>query len=267
MPAATATARAAGPVAPATRRGRVPALDWLMLALALVSVAMLVYETWGPATEEQRKQILLADYVIIGIFALEFLFRWVRDERPRSFPLRYWYELLGMVPVAHPAIRGFRLFRIVRIVVILSRFGRAADRAFGHGFTRRLLVRFRGLIVDTIGDAITVKVLDETLGVLQKGTYARNLADALERHGEAMQAIVVEKVRQDPDLGAVRHLPFFDQVVTTSGKVSQRVLVSLLRDPRMDAMVKDIIRVNVEQIRAAVRARDAELGPGASPAA
>src|SRR5688572_201005 len=123
---------------PRLRRSVGP-VDWLMLVLALLSVAMLVYETWGPVTEEQREQILLADLVIIAIFAIEFAVRWIKDDKPRTFPLRYWYELLGMVPVAHPAVRGFRLFRIVRIVVILSRFGRAADRAFGDEFTYRLL--------------------------------------------------------------------------------------------------------------------------------
>jgi len=240
-------------------RPRVTAVDWLMLALAIVSVAMLLYETWGPVTPEQRRQILLADYAIIGIFAVEFTFRWVKDERPRTFPLRYWYEVLGMIPVAHPAIRGFRLFRIIRIVVILGRFGRAADRAFGQGFTRRFLVRFKSTIVETIGDAITVKVLDETLSVLQKGDYTRNLADALERHGDDMMAIVAEKVKADPEVGAVRHLPFFDSVVATSTKVTQRILIDLLRDPRMDQMVKDIIRLNVEQIRGEVARREAKL--------
>lgn len=236
---------------------RVTAVDWLMLALAIVSVGLLVYETWGPVTAEQRQQIFLADYVIIAIFAVEFTLRWIKDDRPKSFPLRNWYELLGMIPVAHPAIRGFRLFRIIRITIILSRFGRAADRAFGEGFTRRLLVRFKAIIVETVGDAITVKVLDETLAVLQKGEYTRNLADAMEKHGDDMMAIIAEKVKQDPEIGAVRHLPFFDALVATSSKVTQRLLIDLLRDPRMDQMVKDIIRQNVAQIRSDVAKRDA----------
>ncbi|HET6398564.1 MAG TPA: ion transporter, partial [Candidatus Thermoplasmatota archaeon] len=172
------------------------------------------------------------------------------------FPLRNWYEVLGMIPASAPALRGFRLFRLIRIVVILSRFSRAADRAFGEGFTRRLLGRFKSTIVEVIGDAITVKVLDETMNVLQKGTYTKNLADALERHGPEMQAIIVEKVKADPEVGAVRHLPFFDGMVATSSKVTQRILIDLLRDPRMDQMVKDIIRQNVEQIRAAIQERE-----------
>ncbi|HLF16823.1 MAG TPA: ion transporter [Candidatus Thermoplasmatota archaeon] len=237
-------------------RRRVTAVDWLMLVLALVSVGMLAYEAWGSPTPAQSRDILLADYAIVGIFALEFSIRWVKDEKPKTFPLRYWYDLLGMVPVAHPAIRGFRLFRIVRIVVLTSRFGRAADRAFGTGFTRRLLRRFQGVIVETIGDAVTVKVLDETLEVLQKGTYTKNLADALERHGGEVTDLVAGKVKADPALATVRRLPFFDDVVTTASRVTQRVLVETLRDPRMDQMVKDILRENVLQVRAAVMEKE-----------
>jgi voltage-gated potassium channel len=245
-------------------RRRVGAVDWLMLVLALVSVAMLVYETWGPVTPEQRTQILRADLVIIAVFAIEFAFRWARDDHPKTFPLRYWYELLGMIPVAHPAVRGFRLFRIIRIAVILSRFGRAADRAFGDEFTYRLLRRFKGLIVDTISGAVTLRVLEETAQVLEKGTYAQNLADALEARGDEMLALAIEKVKADPEVGRVRHLPFFEDLVATSGRVSQRIAIDLLRDDRMEAILRDIIRSNVAQIQAAIKvkedARDAMAG-------
>lgn len=238
------------------RARRVGAADWLMLVLALVSVAMLVYETWGPVTPEQRRQILLADYAIIAVFAIEFAFRWARDDKPRTFPLRYWYEVLGMIPVAHPAIRGFRLFRIVRIAVILSRFGRAADRAFGDEVTARLLRRFKGLIVDTVSGAVTLRVLEETAQVLEKGTYAQNLADALEKRGDEMLALAVEKVKADPEVGAVRHLPFFEDVVRQSSRVTQRIAIDLLRDDRMEAILRDIIRSNVAQIQVAVKQKE-----------
>jgi voltage-gated potassium channel len=239
------------------RGNRIGVVDWVMLALALVSVAMLVYETWGPVTPEQREQILLADLVIIAIFAIEFTMRWIRDPRPKTFPLRNWYELLGMVPVAHPAVRGFRLFRIIRIVVILSRFGRAADRAFGEEFTYRVVRRFKDIIADAVAGAVTLRVLEETGDVLQKGTYAQNLADALERRGDEMLDIAVEKIKADEKVGAVRHIPFFDQVVMTSARVSQRIVIDLLRDDRMEAIIRDIIRLNVAQIQAAVKQREA----------
>jgi len=162
-----------------------------------------------------------------------------------------------MIPVSSPAVRGFRLFRIVRIVVLLSRFGRAADRALGEEFTARMVRRFKDVIVEIIGDAVTVRVIDMTLDVLQKGEYTRNLADHLERHGDEMMGIIVDRVKTDEQLGRVRHVPFFDDLVATSSRVTQRLLIDLLRDDRMDQMVKDVIRQNVEQIREAVREKEA----------
>ena len=237
-------------------RRRVTAIDWIMLTLAIVSIGLLAYETWGDPTPELTRQIFLADYVIIGIFAIEFTIRWIRDDKPKTFVLRNWYDLLGMIPVAHPAIRGFRLFRIIRIVVLLSRFGRATDRAFGRQFTNRLLFRFKDAIVDMVSGAVTLRVLDETEVVLMRGKYAKNMADAIEARGEEILGIVVEKVTADPEVGRVRHVPFFKDIVTISSRVTQRITVDLLRDDRMGDMIRDIIRQNVTQIRSEMRQKE-----------
>lgn len=239
------------------RRAVVTATDWLMLSLAVLSIGMLSYETWGNPTAEQTQRILLGDLVIIGIFAIEFSLRWARDERPKSFPLRNWYEILGMIPVAHPAVRGFRLFRIVRIVVILGRFGRAADRAFGEDFTYRLIGKYKGALVDAISGAVTLRVLADTEAVLLKGQYARNMADAIESRGDEMLKLAIEKVKADPEVGRIRHMPFFEEIVGTTGRVSQRIMIDLLRDPRMGDLMRDIIAQNTRQIRDAVRAKEA----------
>lgn len=228
-----------------------------MLLLAVLSVAMLVYETWGNPTPEQTKQILLADYIIIGIFAIEFLLRWARNEWKRSFILRNWYEILGMIPVAHPAIRGFRLFRVIRIAVILSRFGRAADRAFGEEFTYRIVGRFKNTIADAVSGAVTLRIMDETMNVMLKGEFMENMADAIEEYGDEMLDIAVEKVANDPELGRVRNIPFFDDIVRTSSRVSQRIVIDLLRDDRMEEMTRKIIAKNVEQIKKSIAEKDA----------
>ena len=152
---------------------------------------------------------------------------------------------------------GWSWYPLLAIVVCLARFGRVVDRVVGDEAFYRIVRRGQSWLVEAVADAVTLRVLDETLAVLQKGEYTRNLADALETHGDDMMAIVAEKVKLDPEVGAVRHLPFFDVAVSTSAKVTQRILIDLLRDPRMDQMVKDIIAQNVRQIRAEVAKREA----------
>src|SRR5688500_18698953 len=81
-------------------------LGWVMLALALFSVALLCYELWGGVSETWRTRIIVADTVICAIFAVEFAVRWSRVGWSRQYLLRNWYDVLGMIPVAHPALRG-----------------------------------------------------------------------------------------------------------------------------------------------------------------
>src|SRR5688572_7062262 len=104
----------------ADRMRLVDPLDWAMLALAVLSVGLLCYEFWGDASELWRARIVAADFVICGIFAVEFGVRWRRERWARSYLWRNWYEVLGMIPLAHPALRGLRLLRVVRIVVLLA---------------------------------------------------------------------------------------------------------------------------------------------------
>src|SRR5688572_5980776 len=120
----TATPVPPAPPPPLAARLRlIDPLDWIMLALAVGSVALLAYDYWGGPSEAWRQRIVFADLVICAIFALEFGVRWSRERWSRQYLLRNWYEVLGMIPVAHPALRGLRLLRFVRILLLLSRLG------------------------------------------------------------------------------------------------------------------------------------------------
>jgi voltage-gated potassium channel len=232
-------------------------VDWLMLSLAVVSIGLLSYETWGPVDEAQRRDILLADTIICGIFLLEFLWRWAGAGWRREFVWRNWYEILGMIPLAHPAIRGFRLFRILRIVILMSRVGMAADRALGDDFTYLLVRRFRHAIVDNISESVTIAVLDEVAQVLQKGQYVKNIARAFQDNQPHLRAMALEHLRQDPQLRRFSRIPFFDDLVEAMVGVTLRVLKDFLEDPRTDVLVADVLRENLQQIRSAVREKEA----------
>ncbi|MEQ1438505.1 ion transporter [Fontimonas sp. SYSU GA230001] len=240
------------------RLQRIHPIDWLMLALALLSIGLLAYESWGPVTEAERADILRADMVICAIFALEFVWRWRAANWKADFVVRNWYEILGMIPVAHPAIRGFRLFRIIRIVVLLGRFGAAADRALGEDFTYLLVNRFRDTIVESISGAVTVAVLDEVSAVLAKGTYTRNISRALAENQTELRAMILEKLRQDRQTGRLSRLPFYDDIVQSVIDAGLRVVEEVLKDPRTDELVADILRENIQQLRGSVARHAAE---------
>ena len=232
---------------------RIGALDWSMLLLALVSVGLLAWETWGPVTEAQRAWILRTDGAVCAVFAAEFLWRWREARWSWNHLWHNWYDVLGMIPLSTPALRGFRLFRVLRIVVLLSRFGMAADRALGEEFTYRVVNRFSGAIVDAISGPITLAVLDEVADVLQKGTYTRNVARALDENHQELRQMIADKLRQAPRTGRLSRLPFYNDIVSSVIDASLGVAQEVLRDPRTDELVADILRENLTQLREAVR--------------
>lgn len=241
---------------------RVALLDVAMLVLAVVSVGLLGYVAFFPHTEEFAYRVFVIDTVICGVFAVEFGYRWRAAGWERWFPVRRWYEVLGMIPVAHPALRGLRL---IRIVVIVVRLARTADRVFGEQFTQRLVERMARPIVLAIKKPITVAVMDEVVKVIGTGSFPRNIARSLGENQPLLREIVTEKLKDDPQAGRLSRMPFHDEIVQTVVDTTMRVMVEVLTDPRMDAFVAEVVQDNAEQIRTAVLAGQHEADPATSP--
>lgn len=247
------------------RRRRVAPVDVVMLLLALVSIGLLGYVAFFPHSESTAQLVFVVDTVICGIFAVEFGVRWRAAGWERSFPLRHWYEVLGMIPVAHPALRSLRL---IRVVVLVVRFARTADRVFGELATQRLVERLSRPIVRAIKKPITVAVLDEVVKVISTGSFPGTIARSLHEHQDVLRSIVTEKVRDDPQAGRLKGLPFHDEIVRGVVDTSMRVIVDVLADPRTDAFVARLVQQNALQIREAVAAGEhEEVSPAPPPAA
>ncbi|WP_405133883.1 ion transporter [Nocardia sp. NBC_01388] len=230
-----------------------PALwtDLFMLALAVVSVALVTWVTFFPVAEDTYRTIRYIDYSICAIFAIEFLWRWRHEGWSWTFPFIYWYEVLGMIPVTSPFFRGFRLLRVVAIVV---RVARVADRAFGDRVTAAVVNRFVGTIVDIVKRPVTIAVLDEVGDVLRTGHYTQNIANALEENRTEINQMMLDLIQRDPQLGRVRYFPFHEEIIHGITDASFRIILQVLADPRTDELVADALRENVNQMRAAVHA-------------
>ena len=103
---------------------------------------------------------------------------------------------------------------------------------------------------------LTIVVLDEVVAVIRTGHYTKNISDALVENRAELKALVAEKVRHDPNMRIASRIPGYDTVVSEVSETVLRVVVDMLGDPRMDELVSDMLRNNLEQIRAAVRDRE-----------
>ncbi len=129
-------------------------------------------------------------------------------------------------------------------------------------------------LVDLIKRPITIAVLDEVTDVLKSGHYTKNISDALVENHDELVALVAEKVRNDPSSRVVSRLPGYDAIVHQVSETTLRVLIEMLGDPRMDELVSDLLRNNLEQIKEAVRQHEPskvpppkppDISPGISP--
>jgi hypothetical protein len=229
--------------------GNVHVDDWIMLILAAGSVGLLGFTLLNPPTHDLGIRIFYADCAICGIFLLEFLRRWRRRGWRRRFLARSWYELLAMIPVAHPALVDHRF---VLVVLLLVRIGRAADRAVGEQFFYRLADKLADPIVRAIKKPITVAVLDEVVAVLETGNYPENLAKSLTENQAELRMIISEKLAEDPQLGRLKLVPYYNDIVHTAVDAVFRVVLEVLQDPRIDEFFSSVVRDNRIQIRRAV---------------
>jgi voltage-gated potassium channel len=230
--------------------GNVHADDYVMLALALISVGVLGDVVLSPPSYSVGMVLFWVDVAISAIFFFEFLWRWRKRGWVRSFPARNWYEVFAMIPVAHPALYPHH---IITVVLLLVRIGRAADRAIGEQFFNRLVDRLAEPLVHRIKKPITVAVLDEVVKVLETGNYPENLARSLTDNREQLRAIISEKLSEDRQLSRLKLLPFHAEIVHSVVDTSFRVVLEVLRDPRIDDFFAAVVRDNREQIRRAVQ--------------
>lgn len=125
-------------------------------------------------------------------------------------------------------------------------------------FVIRWMNRLSDRAITVVKRPLTVAILDEVADVIRAGHYTQNVSAALIENRDELKALVAEKLREDPNVRLVSRLPLYNTVVREASETTLRVVIDMLADPRMDELVSDLLRNNLDQIKAAVRARQHE---------
>jgi voltage-gated potassium channel len=174
-----ATPPAATAARPWSRRKRAvaaflehPVTDFTILALILVSVALLVVEL--AVADDQAAVLVLevVNYVLTAVFTVELSLRfWVAKKKSRFFR-RYWLDILALVPVIRPLrmLRVLRLLRLWRAGRLLNRRLQSVGGIFSAAVTEltTLVIVSAGIVLASaavlyIGDPDTFPSIDESL--------------------------------------------------------------------------------------------------------
>jgi voltage-gated potassium channel len=109
--------------------------DMLISVLALMSVAIGLYDLTHPRTSARWTTLDGIDLAIVVIFIFEFIWSASHSRNWRSYVRQHWYELPTLLPVTGnmtawaegvPLLRGLRLVRLVRVARLLRVVGAVA---------------------------------------------------------------------------------------------------------------------------------------------
>ncbi|MGN6608195.1 MAG: hypothetical protein ACTHMS_14430 [Jatrophihabitans sp.] len=154
------------------------------------------------------------------------------------------------------AITLWVLAGLVLLAVVSAVVGRAIiRRGLREPFVVRAINRASDKVVDAVKLPITIAVLDEVADVLRTGHYTRNIAAALKENRGELKQMVAEKIKNDPTAGAINLVLFHDRIIDVAAETALRVILEVLADARTDELISDLLRDNIDQIRADLRSR------------
>jgi voltage-gated potassium channel len=251
---------------------RVTWVDWMMIALAVLTLSLLIVEqtfsSFFQQNPEYRRWLILFDTSVCGLFLIEFLARMRRAPDRWSYAKSRWYEILGMIPISHPFFRAFRFVRILRILVITSRFVRATNRSFGEMAFEATVGRFRDNLVDLIGDQITLRSLDVIEPPLVRSRFADRVGEAMEERRPEIRALVREAMHRVPGGRGLLRVGMFNKMVQAAETAAVDAVIETLQSDELNQIVQDATRNILDEMRAKIAEREAERGlhlPSTSP--
>lgn len=108
--------------------------DLIISFLALVSVAIGIYDLARPRADARFTWLDIIDLFIVGIFIVDFAYSARVSGNWKRYARRHWYEIPSLIPVTGnmaagaatvPILRGLRLVRLVRVFRLLRVVGAA----------------------------------------------------------------------------------------------------------------------------------------------
>jgi voltage-gated potassium channel len=106
--------------------------DLWISALAVVSVAIGLYDIARPRTTTEWRWYDVLDLAIVVVFIIDFIVSAARSGDWKTYTRKHWYELPALIPItgnlavgseAIPLLRGLRLVRLVRVLRLMRIIG------------------------------------------------------------------------------------------------------------------------------------------------
>ena len=90
--------------------------NFLINIIIIISVGFILIEKFVDLNVLSYKVLLNIDLIILGLFALDFILRFIVGRFSYFFKDYGWIDFLAAIPIFTPAIKGLRLIRVLRAV-------------------------------------------------------------------------------------------------------------------------------------------------------
>lgn len=241
---------------PTERVRRVLIVNYTLIALAVVSIFLVVLDWTVPLTTGERDAIVWIDRAAIAAFGLSFAARMVLSrDTPGRLAVR-WPELIGLLPLFEPVVTGIRFYPIVQVVVVGARLSSGLDRQLGEHALRRLADRYSHMVVEEITDRVLIRGAHIAEDVARKGRYAASVGEALDATRDDVHGSVDQALDANPNLRMVAHLPGVSRIVHGTVDATLDAAIAQLTSEEMDRVVHEVIHRTFEDFRVEVARKE-----------
>jgi hypothetical protein len=233
--------------------------DWVLLALAAIDILLLVardvYAEFLPGIVETA--IIAVDLGILAIFAIEFLLEAKQASNRLAYVRNHWYEVVGMIPIAHWGVRIFRLVRMLRIYVV-KRYPleEAPERDWSYALVRGLIMHYKSVLVEEITDPIVVTSIDMLHGPMTRARWAGAVGDSLEDHRENIHIIVEDNLEQDRRLASMLRTRTGQRIVHQVTDATLDSVIHTLESDELNEVIGESVGEILEELKERVKEKE-----------
>ncbi len=258
-------------------------LDISMIVLAIASLILAAvdiffidwvfetFPTWRQVNYSGSPtviQFVIADVLISGVFLTEFAYSATRSGSWPTYTRGHWYDILGSIPTtAIPGFAAFRLLRIVRIVVVGSRFIRAANYTFGDAVVKRVFDKYKSVIVQELTAPILVAGVTMAQGTLSKGRYAESIGVALDTQRAQIHALVVDNLKRNPVTATIVGVPSMERLLMAQEKAILDAVITTLTSDETNQILQASLQTTLEDFKSEVQGKKSVRSLTLSPSA
>lgn len=258
-------------------------LDIAMIILAVASLILaavdIFFIDWVFATFPDWQRVnysgvetvwyfVIADVIIALIFLTEFSYSATKSGSWKGYTKGHWYDLVGSIPTtAVPGFAAFRLLRIVRIVVVGSRFIRAANYTFGDAVVKRVFDKYRAVIVQELTAPILVAGVTMAQGTLSKGRYAESIGVALDTQRAQIHTLVLDNLKRNPVTAKIMGMSAAERILLAQEKAILDAVIQTLTSDETNSILQASLQTTLEDFKMEVQGKKVPRSLTLSPLA